>query len=143
MKTAEPGKKFDSGKAPLHTGVINYFPKALVAVAQVSAYGAKKYNLSLIDQNWRKVPDGYARYSDALARHLVDSANHIKDLESDLLTDAHAAWNALARLELLIHNLEATQTKAEKEYPDAETPSTRTEPHIPTPWGGRVYTYKP
>jgi hypothetical protein len=119
-RDTEVGKKFDKGKAPMYTGVIAYFPKALEAVAQISAYGANKYKLNLADKNWMKVPDGYARYTDALARHLGDSVSHVKDLESNLLVDAHAAWNALARLELLLHTLEAANTKAKEEYPDAQ-----------------------
>lgn len=94
------GVKVDSGKPPLTMGVLNYFPTALLAVAEVSAYGAKKYNRSLAEKNWLKVPDGHARYSDALGRHLTYEATDPKDAESGLYHDQMAAWNALARLEL-------------------------------------------
>lgn len=89
----------DAGKAAILRGVIGYFPQALEAVAQVSAFGASKYTWN----GWRSVPDGPARYGDALVRHLtkefVEGAN---DSDSGLAHAAHAAWNALARLELLI-----------------------------------------
>ena len=46
-KTAkEPWTKLDVGKAPVNQGVIEYFPRALLAVAEVSAFGAKKYSWS-------------------------------------------------------------------------------------------------
>jgi hypothetical protein len=99
----EPGKKLDQGKSPLLQGCLAYFPKALLAVADVSAYGAKKYNVPYADKNWERVPDATARYSDALARHiLAESFDGLVDPESQLKHAAHAAWNALARLELLL-----------------------------------------
>lgn len=96
------GKKLDAGKPPVIMGVLNYFPNALLAVAAVSEYGAKKYKLSLADKNWMRVPDGRARYTDALGRHVVYEAIDPKDEESGLYHDQMAAWNALARLELRI-----------------------------------------
>jgi len=93
------GKKFDEGKAPIVAGCFQYFPLALKAVAEVSSYGLKKYNLEYEDQNWSKVDKGYARYSDALGRHLLKVDGEV-DTESGLYHDAMAAWNALARLEL-------------------------------------------
>lgn len=96
------GKKLDTGKAPVLRGLFAYFPKALLAVSQVSAYGAKKYNLDYSDKNWARVPEGLGRYSDALARHTINSTVESHDPESHLLHVAHAAWNALAILELLL-----------------------------------------
>jgi hypothetical protein len=93
-------KKFDEGKPPMLRGVLHSFPRALEAVAFVSQYGLKKYGR---DDNswhgWKLVPDGQDRYADALVRHL---AAHGYDEESGLLHAAHAAWNALAVLELLL-----------------------------------------
>ena len=101
-----PGKKLDAGKAPIFQGVLNYFPRALNAVAGVSAYGLAKYKLEYADKNWMRVENGYGRYSDALARHLANGTINPFDDESGLLHDAQAAWNALARLELLMIELE-------------------------------------
>lgn len=110
---ATVGVKLDAGKLPLTMGVLNYFPNALLAVAEVSAFGAKKYKLSLADKNWMRVPDGHARYSDALGRHITKEAIDPIDEESDLYHDQMAAWNALARLELRIR---ADRDKVRQQY---------------------------
>lgn len=94
-----PGAKLDSGKPPILRGVLQYFPRAVEAVAEVSAFGAAKYTWN----GWETVPDGIARYGDALARHQIKEATEgASDRDSGLLHAAHAAWNALARLELIL-----------------------------------------
>lgn len=91
--------KYDAGKSPIFRGAVSYFPRALAAVAAVSEFGARKYAW----KGWESVPDGYNRYSDALVRHLTyEGQNEVLDPDSGLLHAAHAAWNALARLELLL-----------------------------------------
>lgn len=98
-KIAVGGIKYDGGKSPVFRGALSYFPRALSAVADVSAFGAKKYAW----KGWEKVDDGYDRYSDALARHLAaEGKGECYDPDSKLSHAAHAAWNSLARLELLI-----------------------------------------
>lgn len=95
----QPGAKLDSGKPPLLRGVIQYFPRALGAVADVSAFGAAKYTWG----GWVTVPDGIGRYGDALARHQIKEVSEGEsDEDSGLLHAAHAAWNALARLGLIL-----------------------------------------
>ena len=95
----EPGAKLDAGKSPVLRGALGYFPRALMAVADVSAFGARKYAW----KGWQTVPDGVARYGDALARHLLlEAADGPNDADSGLMHAAHAAWNALARLELML-----------------------------------------
>lgn len=96
----EPGAKLDLGKSPVYRGCIDYFPRALKAVAQVSEVGAKKYTW----KGWETVPDGINRYSDALVRHLMSSENLDKD--TGLLHSAQVAWNALAVLELTLRETE-------------------------------------
>lgn len=101
------GKKYDQGKAPLVQGCLNYFPKALSEVANVSKYGKEKYQVEYSQQNWRDVENGFERYTDADGRHLMyEAVDGLYDPESKLLHAAHHAWNALARLEFLINNLE-------------------------------------
>lgn len=91
--------KYDGGKAPVFRGAIDYFPRAISAVAEVSAFGASKYAW----KGWEGVPDGYNRYSDAMVRHLIyQGEGEVLDPDSGLLHAAHTAWNALARLEILI-----------------------------------------
>lgn len=95
----EGARKDDQGKAPVLKGAVAYFPRAIEGVATVSAFGATKYAWG----GWRGVDNGLDRYSDAMVRHLVAEAKgEVLDPESGLLHAAHTAWNALARLELII-----------------------------------------
>lgn len=95
--------KYDANKAPLFRGAIGYFPRALEQVAAVSAFGASKYAWG----GWANVSDGYNRYSDALLRHLIaPDKGEERDEDSGFLHEAHAAWNALARLELKIREMD-------------------------------------
>ena len=97
------GKKFDSDKMPAVQGLINYFPRALLAVAKQSKYGAEKYEVPYSDQNWAKLDGAKERYNDARGRHIIDEAvDGLYDSESHTLHAAAAAWNALAYLELLL-----------------------------------------
>ena len=93
-----PGAKLDAGKAEFDY-TLDYFPLALAAVNEVAKEGAKKYTKG----GWVTVPAGVQRYGNAMMRH------HCKrlggedcDKDTGLLHAAHAAWNALAVLELLI-----------------------------------------
>lgn len=96
-----PGKKLDSGKAPVAQGFIAYFRKAMEAVAKVSEYGSKKYKVAYSDQNWRRVEDAKNRYADALARHFAAYvAGETHDPESGLPHLDHVSWNANALIEL-------------------------------------------
>lgn len=105
-KIAGGAIKYDGGKAPVFRGAIDYFPRAISAVAEVSAFGASKYAW----KGWEGVDDGVNRYSDAMVRHLVYQAEgEILDPDSGLLHAAHTAWNALARLELLIRQQDTTE----------------------------------
>lgn len=103
----EPGSKLDAGKAPIWQGLLAYFPRALTKVSEVSAYGANKYAW----KGWQSVPDGQNRYANALGRHLVKEAIEgpwDQDIKNDpnfpgeVLHAAQVAWNALARLELML-----------------------------------------
>lgn len=95
------GKKFDGGKAPIAQAALAYFGRALEGVAQISAYGAKKYNVPYIDQNWRKVDNAAGRYADALVRHLTSHLRgELIDAESGKPHIDMVAWNALALSEL-------------------------------------------
>lgn len=98
----EPGVKLDGGKSPVLRGMFHYFPRACSAVGTVSEAGAKKYTW----KGWETVANGEDRYGDALARHILyEAIEGDYDGETDLLHAAHAAWNALARLELILKRL--------------------------------------
>jgi hypothetical protein len=95
--------KYDGGKPCLWRGVVEYFPRALTAVGDISTFGARKYAWA----GWEKVEDGIARYSDAMVRHFTkEAAGETNDPDSGLLHAAHAAWGALARLELILREQE-------------------------------------
>ena len=98
----EPGAKLDAGKPPLYRGLLDYFPRACAAVATVSAVGARKYSW----KGWEDVPDGIPRYSDAMVRHLVNESFEFNDVDTEQPHAAQVAWNALARLELILQDRE-------------------------------------
>lgn len=94
----QPGAKLDLGKNQVGL-MIEGFPRALEAVAEVTTYGAKKYT----PNGWKSVPDAEKRYTDAMYRHLLKfSAGEIIDKESGLPHLAHACWNMLAVQELVL-----------------------------------------
>ena len=98
----EAGAKLDAGK-PLAALVLGDFARALLAVSEVGTFGARKYTAS----GWIEVPDGIQRYDNALMRHwLKGHAGETHDQDSGLLHAAHLAWNALARLELMLRERE-------------------------------------
>lgn len=94
----EAGAKLDAGKN--RPGLVLFsFARALDAVTAVGTYGANKYS----DNGWITVPDGERRYTDAMMRHLLKEAGgETHDKDTELLHAAHAAWNALARLDLML-----------------------------------------
>ena len=99
---SEPGAKLDAGKSPIYRGLLNYFPRACLAVADVSAAGASKYAW----KGWESVPDGINRYSDALGRHVVNMGIDGPYDAEGFLHRSQIAWNALAALELYLREQE-------------------------------------
>ena len=91
-----PGAKLDDGK--IMAGVLSDFSLALIEVAKVGTFGAKKYSRG----GWQHVENGPERYYDALWRHLLDERHEPIDKESGLLHLSHLCWNVLARLELIL-----------------------------------------
>jgi hypothetical protein len=78
---------------PLVTGVLDYFPNALAAVAEVSVQGNKQHNPGQpLHWSWGKSAD----HADSCARHLVDRGLFDTDGQRH---SAKAAWRALANLE--------------------------------------------
>ncbi|HEY6019558.1 MAG TPA: dATP/dGTP diphosphohydrolase domain-containing protein [Candidatus Paceibacterota bacterium] len=95
--------KYDGGKPCVWRGVINYFPRALWGVAEISTFGANKYAWA----GWENLEDGYARYQDARFRHSLKHAmGEEDDPDSKLLHLKHDAWGALAALELYMQEKE-------------------------------------
>lgn len=107
----QPGAKFDANKSPVFRGALQYFPRALKAVADLSKNGAAKYSW----KGWREVDDGPNRYGDALARHITDEAiEGVWDLKAmndpthpyNVLHAVAQSWNSLARTELMLEEME-------------------------------------
>jgi hypothetical protein len=96
----EPGAKLDSGKSPVWQGLLDYFPRACKAVAEVSSAGATKYAW----KGWETVPDGVVRYRNAQARHILDESVDGKYDQDGFRHLAQNAWNALAALELTLRS---------------------------------------
>ncbi len=97
----DPGAKLDAGK-PRMGLVMQGFPRALLAVGVVATVGAAKYS----DGGWLTVKEGFERYTDAMHRHILEEAiDGVIDPKTDLNHAAQVAWNALARLELLLRRV--------------------------------------
>ena len=100
-----PGTKLDAGKPRLGL-VFMTMARALQEVGEVATFGANEYS----DDGWLAVPDGERRYTDAMLRHLMKEAvGEERDAKSKLRHAAHTAWNALARLDLMIRREEGAQ----------------------------------
>lgn len=89
-----PGAKLDAEK-PRVGLVMDGFALALLEVAKVGTYGAKKYS----DNGWMSVKDGERRYKDAMLRHALQASYEERDAESGLLHLAQSCWNSLATLQ--------------------------------------------
>lgn len=94
-----PGLKFDHAKPLVVKGVMHYFPRALIEVANLSQWGAEKYSWD----GWESVPNGVERYREAIGRHLLGmKIDGPMDEETQMLHATAVAWNALATLELML-----------------------------------------
>lgn len=102
------GNKADTGKSPLAQGGFLYFPRALSAVARCSEFGLKKYNLDYEDRNFLEVEGGFGRYTDGMLRHLAGEVIDEGGVDPEMgIPHAYAvAWNALARLEIKLKEVQ-------------------------------------
>jgi len=83
----------DRKEKPVYTGVLKYFPDAILAVAKCSFIGQKQHNPSL-PLSWDRSKSGDEL--DALTRHLIDAGT----IDSDgIRHSAKVAWRALANLQ--------------------------------------------
>lgn len=115
-----PGAKLDAGKNDLDL-VLGAFAGALLEVGKVGTYGARKYTRN----GWREVPNGIGRYSSAMLRHYFLEFQELRDADTDLLHAAHLAWNALARLQLML-DMTIPQENHEPKFESTESlPSTQ------------------
>lgn len=96
----DSGAKTDAGKP--QCSLLLLFGKALREVATVGTFGAIKYTRG----GWQEVPDGINRYTDAMLRHLLEEGYNEYDSDLPVMHAAQTAWNALARLELILREKE-------------------------------------
>ncbi len=104
-------------RIPITSGVLDYFPRAIVAVAEVSVIGNDKHNPGQ-PLHWAKHKS--MDQADCIARHLlergkrdVDGARH----------SAHLVWRALAMLEEEIAREEGTWEDEVEACRDGEYPA--------------------
>lgn len=93
----DPGAKLDAGKVEVGL-IFDDMPRALLAVAEIGTYGRHKYSKG----GWKHVVNGVERYTNAMDRHRLKEGIESVDRETEMLHAAHLAWNALARLELML-----------------------------------------
>ena len=89
----ETGIKYDNGKPRIGEMIMD-FAKPLLQVCKVWEFGAHKYKKS----NWKKVENGWDRYTNAMTRHQLLEETEYYDDETGIPHAVHTAWNALARL---------------------------------------------
>lgn len=96
------GLKHDQGKIDLT--YLEDFELALDAICEVAEFGnkVKGYDRS----SWLLVPEGFRRYTAAMLRHWKGEKRQPLDDESKLHHAKHVAWNALARLEIMLREKE-------------------------------------
>lgn len=85
---------------PITTGVLDYFPRALAAVAQCSKAGNDQHNPGQ-PLHWAK--EKSTDHADCIARHLID--RHTVDTDG-IPHAAKLAWRALALLEIALEEKE-------------------------------------
>lgn len=80
--------------APLARGVLDYFPDALVAVAELSRIGNEQHNPGQ-PMHWAK--EKSTDHADCIMRHLADRG----ELDTDgVRHSTKVAWRALAMLQI-------------------------------------------
>jgi hypothetical protein len=96
--TEDKSEAQERKEKPVFTGVIKYFPDAILEVAKCSFIGQQQHNPDL-PLAWDRSKSGDELY--ALARHLIDAGK----MDSDgVRHSAKVAWRALANLQKEIEN---------------------------------------
>lgn len=113
LDVSAPGSKLDAGKIDVTAFAFQYFPRALMAVAEVGQRATERKGYPW--KGWAAVDNGVRRYAAALGRHELavgKYGNASTDPQLDVLHIAQVAWNALARLELFLAEEEKKSLKA-------------------------------
>lgn len=81
--------------------VLQGMPNALLALGEIMTWAVE--SKGYVEGDFLNVPDAKSKYRGALYRHdLKEMLGQMTDEESGKLHAAHTAWNALARLEILL-----------------------------------------
>lgn len=93
LPTALPEDSAARKDIPLARGLLDYFPAALAAVAELSRIGNEKHNPG---EELHHARGKSSDHADCILRHLVERGT----LDTDgLLHDVKVAWRALAMLQ--------------------------------------------
>lgn len=84
----------DRKNAPIITGLVDYFPNAVAAIAALSLQGNKQHYPEGTPLHWNWTVSG--DHADTIGRHLVDRGTYDVD---GVLHSCKVAWRALALLE--------------------------------------------
>jgi len=102
-------------QTPLITGVMDYFPDAMIYVAKVSWFGNEKHNPGqTLYHNREKSADE----ADSILRHLLERGT--PDPESGLPASAHMAWRALSLLQKELEEAGLATLPRGARYPSKE-----------------------
>lgn len=82
-------------ETPVCSGVLDYFPAAIAAVARLSKLGNDKHNPGE-PLHWTR--DKSTDHADCIARHLIDRG--IIDRDTGMSHTVEIAWRALALLQI-------------------------------------------
>lgn len=103
-------------QTPIATGVLDYFPDALAAVAQLSKWGNDKHNPGE-PLHWAR--EKSTDHADCIARHLIGRGTRDGDGQRH---SASLAWRALALLQL---EIEAERAPLADVPPSLDNPKQR------------------
>jgi hypothetical protein len=98
---AQPSEAAVRKGRPIATGVLDYFPDALLAVAELSRVGNEQHNPGK-PLHWDRSKS--ADESDALIRHFMERGTFDTD---GILHDTKVAWRALAMLQKRLEAIKA------------------------------------
>lgn len=89
--------------APIARGVLDYFPKAMAAVAELSRIGNDQHNPGQ-PMHWAR--EKSTDHADCILRHMIDRGT----IDTDKVRHStKVAWRALAQLEVELEEAEAAE----------------------------------
>lgn len=95
---------------PVYSGFIKYFPRAMLAVAELSRVGNDQHNPGA-ELHWDRSKSGDEL--DALTRHLIEAGTMDTD---GVLHSTKVAWRAMANLEKELENYDRNSGKVTEEH---------------------------